>query len=48
MFFDEELEKDKKQKEDVCNIVSNIKYFYFIDKYGVQWELEQGHNDIGK
>ncbi len=47
-FFDKELEKSKEEKEKVCEIVGNIRYFYFKDKYGVQWEFEQGHNDIGK
>ena len=27
---------------NVCNTVSNIRYFYFLDKYDVQWEFEQG------
>ncbi|MBK2028426.1 VOC family protein [Francisella noatunensis] len=44
-FFDKELESSKSEKHKVCKYVSSIKYFYFIDKYGVQWELEQG-NDI--
>lgn len=30
--------------EKVCGIVSNIRYFYFIDQYGVQWEFEQGEH----
>ncbi|WP_235950152.1 VOC family protein [Candidatus Regiella insecticola] len=47
IFFDEEYEKDKNLKEKTCKIVGNIKYFYFIDKYGIQWEFEEGHNDIG-
>ena len=28
-------------------ILGTVKYFYFIDKYGLQWEFEQGHTDIG-
>lgn len=47
VFFDEEKEKNKIEKEGVCKIIEKIKYFYFIDKYGVQWELEEGHHDIG-
>ncbi|MEJ2044764.1 MAG: VOC family protein [Reinekea sp.] len=45
-FFDLAQETDRKQKEDVCNIVAAIRYFYFIDPYGVQWEFEQGHSDL--
>lgn len=47
-FFDKTLEKSQADKENVCDIVSQIKYFYFIDKYGIQWELEEGHSDIGE
>lgn len=47
IFFDEELETDVKAKDNVVAIISNTKYFYFIDKYGVQWEFEEGHTDIG-
>lgn len=46
-FFDKTLEENPDEKRKVCDIVSNIRYFYFIDKYGIQWELEQGHSDIG-
>ncbi len=46
-FFDSELETNSSEKNGVCEIVSQIRYFYFIDQYGVQWELEQGHSDIG-
>lgn len=46
-FFDEELESNAAEKEGVCQIVGSIRYFYFRDPYGVQWELEQGHADIG-
>ena len=46
-FFDPSLESDESEKEKVCDIVGGIRYFYFIDPYGVQWELEQGHSDIG-
>lgn len=47
MFFDEALENNEAEKENVVKIISNTKYFYFIDKYGVQWEFEQGHTDVG-
>lgn len=46
-FFDLDLEENKQEKEKVCKIIGNIRYFYFVDPYGVQWELEQGHEDIG-
>ncbi|HGJ5899509.1 VOC family protein [Arsenophonus apicola] len=47
-FVDTETENNREAKENVCKIVSNIRYFYFIDKYGIQWEFEQGHSDIGQ
>ena len=46
-FYDPEKEADTKAKQKVCDIIGNIRYFYFIDKYGIQWECEQGHTDIG-
>ena len=46
-FFDEKTDANWKEKEKVCDIVGKIKYFYFFDKYGVQWEFEQGHHDLG-
>ncbi|EUJ19889.1 glyoxalase family protein [Listeria grandensis FSL F6-0971] len=33
-------------KEEVQRNISNTWYFYFLDKYGVQWEFEQGHVDL--
>ncbi len=48
MFFDEKSEKDINEKQKVCHTIGNIRYFYFLDRYGVQWEFEQGHVDIGK
>ena len=46
-FFDKSKEASADEKQKVCDIVSQIRYFYFLDKYGIQWELEQGHSDIG-
>ena len=46
-FFDKNIESKLEEKQAVCDVISNICYFYFIDPYGIQWELEQGHNDIG-
>jgi len=47
-FFDQNLEVDLEEKKKVCQIVGNTRYFYFLDPYGIQWELEQGHDDIGE
>jgi len=38
-FFDPHFEANK---EKICEIASTIKYFYCIDPYGVQWEIEEG------
>lgn len=46
-FFDKALEQNTEKKQNVCNIIGNTRYFYFIDPYGVQWEFEQGHTDVG-
>ncbi|WP_127960346.1 VOC family protein [Serratia microhaemolytica] len=46
-FFDPALENSQEEKQRVCDIIGKIRYFYFIDKYGVQWEFEEGHSDIG-
>lgn len=35
------------RKHQTAKILSEVRYFYFIDKYGLQWEFEQGHTDIG-
>jgi maltose O-acetyltransferase len=45
--YDSDLEADKAEKDQVCRIVGNIRYFYFIDPHGVQWDFEQGHAGIG-
>ena len=47
-FYDEAVEQDSNEKNNVCDIIAGIRYFYFIDKYGIQWEFEQGHTDIGE
>ncbi|MEL7036003.1 MAG: VOC family protein [Cyanobacteria bacterium J06592_8] len=46
-FYDIEMENSIEEKKKVCQTVGGIRYFYFLDPYGVQWELEQGHTDIG-
>ncbi|OGT31004.1 MAG: hypothetical protein A3E87_06215 [Gammaproteobacteria bacterium RIFCSPHIGHO2_12_FULL_35_23] len=45
-FFDSVKENNKPEKQKVCSTIGNIRYFYFVDKYGIQWECEQGHTDI--
>jgi methylmalonyl-CoA/ethylmalonyl-CoA epimerase len=34
-------------KEKICEIVKEIRFFYAIDRYGIEWEFEEGHSDIG-
>lgn len=46
-YFDKEREADVEAKQKAADILGHIKYFYFIDRYGLQWEFEQGHSDIG-
>ena len=46
-FFDKVLEQNTEKKQNVCNIIGNTRYFYFLDPYGVQWVFEQGHTDVG-
>ena len=46
-FFDKKLESDPVEKEKVCGIIGKIRFFYIVDKYGIQWEFEEGHTDIG-
>ncbi|WP_226020475.1 VOC family protein [Serratia symbiotica] len=46
--FDEQHESSIEEKENVCSIIKKIRYFYFLDKYNIQWEFEQGHDDIGE
>lgn len=43
-FYDESMEVDEEAKAQLCQTIGNTYYFYFIDRYGVQWEFEQGHN----
>jgi methylmalonyl-CoA/ethylmalonyl-CoA epimerase len=40
-FFDKKMEANAAEKQKICEIISKIHYFYFIDPFGVQWELEQ-------
>ena len=34
-------------REAICEIIEGIRFFYAIDRYGIQWEFEEGHADIG-
>ncbi len=46
-FFDQDLRETDERNVQTAKILSQVRYFYFIDKYGLQWEFEQGHSDIG-
>ncbi len=46
-FFDQDLRETDERNVETAKILSQVRYFYFIDKYGLQWEFEQGHTDIG-
>lgn len=46
-FFDQDLRESDERNIETAKILSGVRYFYFIDKYGLQWEFEQGHTDIG-
>lgn len=46
-FFDQDMKEMDERKHQTAKILSEVRYFYFIDKYGLQWEFEQGHTDIG-
>ena len=42
-YFDEAKEKDIVVKQAAVDILGHIKYFYFIDKYGLQGDFEWMH-----
>lgn len=46
-FFDQDRRGTDGRNVETARILSGVSYFYFIDKYGLQWEFEQGHTDIG-
>ncbi len=46
-FFNPQAEANVESKLETAEIISGIRYFYFIDRYGIQWECEEGHHDIG-
>ena len=39
--FDPQLETNFQAKEQMCELVGRLRFFYFLDPYGVQWEIEQ-------
>lgn len=45
-FFDPEKENNPYIKQEAADILGNTKYFYFVDRYGLQWEYEQENVDI--
>jgi hypothetical protein len=34
-------------KQEISEIVKGIRFFYAIDRYGIEWKFEEGHVDIG-
>lgn len=46
-FFDQAPGETDARNVETANILGQVRYFYFIDRYGLQWEFEQGHTDIG-
>ena len=46
-FFDQAPRQTDERNAKTARILGQVRYFYFIDRYGLQWEFEQGHTDIG-
>ena len=46
-FFDQASGETDERNAETAKILGQVRYFYFIDRYGLQWEFEQGHTDIG-
>lgn len=46
-FFDQAPGETDGRNTETAKILGQVRYFYFIDRYGLQWEFEQGHTDIG-
>ena len=46
-FFDQAPGETDERNAETAKILGQVRYFYFIDRYGLQWEFEQGHTDIG-
>jgi len=45
--YDEAMNQHASRNEEVCRIVGSIRHLCFLDTYGVQWEFQQVHTDIG-
>lgn len=43
IFHDPVVEADGERKREMVEAINRIRYFYFIDKYGIQWEFEEGN-----
>jgi|SRR3989339_466076 len=46
-FFDEQLENDPRYKNKAAYMTNTIRFFNFIDPYGVTWELLEGEERYG-
>ena len=46
-FFDQAPGQSDERNAETAKILGQVRYFYFIDRYGLQWEFEEGHTDIG-
>lgn len=46
-FFNQAPGETDGRNTETAKILGQVRYFYFIDRYGLQWEFEQGHTDIG-
>ena len=38
-FFDQDMKEMDERKQQTAKILSEVRYFYFIDKYGLQWVI---------
>ena len=46
-FFAQAPGQTDERNAETARILGQVRYCYFIDRYGLQWEFEQGHTDIG-
>lgn len=46
-YFDQDLCRTDMRNAETAKILSQVRAFSFLDKYGLQWEFEQGHTNIG-
>jgi maltose O-acetyltransferase len=40
-FSSQEKERNPEMKERLCHVGSKIRFFYFIDMFGIQWEFKE-------